>query len=299
MVGASPSDIIADTLQDEGNEVADIFCLEKFLLCDILHAWEEEWLNEMEWQSPDTKNLLRWSEGGSMKGLLEAAKLFVQTKIAGSCPYHPRAIFCLHIQTQRSRIQDESRKASEADPALWKRWRPYMMHLGRMMRLVPSFEGVAFRAVAESHCTGYVETYLEKHLLRTGNVLTWSAVVSGTSDPIMAHSLMLNLGNIEKRTGEHIGILYKILEASVTPVSQMSSFPEQHEVLFPRGSRFQVLGHYKVTSQMLYEGVKTGNQQWGQDCTMSTESVKQKPLSFAEAGKLKDVMILVKQLHDV
>merc|ERR1712217_368558 len=98
---------------------------------DILEEWEQEWVKL--WPKPERKDLLQWveGEGGSMKGLIEAAKLFVQKKIAEGCPYKPTTIFSLHIHTQTSRIQSESHKACSqaADIELRERWNPYINNL--------------------------------------------------------------------------------------------------------------------------------------------------------------------------
>jgi len=281
------------------NLVNKSFRCDRFLLLNILEAWEQEWIKK--WPKPERKDLLQWQEsgGGSMKGMIEAAKLFVQKKIAEGCPYSPRAIFCIHIHTQNSRIQKECREACDeavGDP-LRLLWQPYIDHLEVSLREVPPVCRIVYRSVSvkSRQCPPCVAEYLDTYIRDKGARIIWDSFVSGTSDPIMAHSLLRKFRDDgDSDEDQHVNILYKVLQSRAVPVSEVSSFPEQQEVIFLQGSTFIVKGFYRLTGIMLFQGAPVTGSEW--DASVG-EHIRQDPLSLEEARVERNLLVVIEQVQ--
>lgn len=267
--------------------------LEQFLLETLLPHWEKEW--KKLWPKPAKKDLLEWSDGNSMKGLVEAAKFFVLKAIAEGSPATPQTIFALHVHTLSSRIpRDCQRALSSKDSPLRHLWAPYAQHISTALKACPLYWGYVFRTETflcdgEAPC---VAEYLRQHRINVGSEISWPGFASGTSSSQVARNLLLG-HDIGERPDKNAGIVFKIIEARAVSVAPFSKFPEEAEVIFEPGSKFEVKGFYKLTDFILEDG---GSALDWQEWKVSFDVIKQPQLKLEAAGKERDLVVLLQQV---
>ncbi|CAK0814272.1 unnamed protein product, partial [Prorocentrum cordatum] len=171
--------------------------LEAWLLDSLEQAWQAEWQRRQP--RPPQRDLLEWSDGSSMRGLVESAKLFTLTKVAEGVPASPRTIFALHVHLMRSRICSECTRAMlGCDPRLQRLWRPYVGHILGALRELPFYQGIVYRGIAvedlaslASGAPASVASFLDGHGgIDVGKELRWRGFTAATRDPRVAMSLI-------------------------------------------------------------------------------------------------------------
>ncbi|CAK9089456.1 unnamed protein product [Durusdinium trenchii] len=267
--------------------------LEQFLLDILLPHWENEW--KKMWPKPAQKDLLEWSDGNSMKGLVEAAKFFVLKAIAEGASATPQIIFALHVHTLSSRIPRDCQQAlSSNDPRSHQLWAPYAHHISSALKACPLYSGYVFRTVT-FQCDGEnacVAKYLEDYGIHVGSEILWPGFPSGTSSSQVARNLLLGHG-IEGRPRNIAGIIFKILEARAVSAAPFSKSPEDAEVIFAATSKFRVKGFYQLTDFILEDGASpSALKEW----KVSLDVIKQPQLELEAAGKERDLVVLLQQL---
>ena len=91
--------------------------------------------------------------------------------------------------------------------------------------------------------------------------------------------------DIGERPDKNAGIVFKIIEARAVSVAPFSKFPEEAEVIFEPGSKFEVKGFYKLTDFILEDG---GSALDWQEWKVSFDVIKQPQLKLEAAGKERD-----------
>ncbi|CAE7389340.1 unnamed protein product, partial [Symbiodinium sp. CCMP2456] len=216
--------------------------MEHFLLHTLLPQWEKA--SEQRWP-PQRQNMLGWSDGSSMKGFVETAKLFVLKAIAEGSAAKPSTIFALHIHTLQSRLNSECIRAMRShDPRLRRLWAPYIKNVFGALQACPRHNGFAFRTVTFEDGDGSsapcVEHYLKDKGLEEGAEVTWLGFTTATSSPSVASNLLLGL-DCEKsgRSRNSAGVIYKVLDSRAVSVKDFTNFPEKQELLFEPDSKFR------------------------------------------------------------
>ena len=220
----------------------------------LFHEGEEVDLNALTPKQPTLASLLMNAEAFANGVCQDAPSL--------------ESVIALHIYTAETPIYRTVNEAlRQGKTAVLEQWQSFISKVSHALQSVcPMYKGIAYRGI---------DVPIEDHLYRPGYVITWRAFTSATTSVKVARDFLsevdsLGAGGSSVATS---GTLFIIEAQRAQQVKDISTNPNEEEVLFSLNSQFRVIKRVTGGTVQLLESAMNAIHEFGCPVDLSRTKV--------------------------